>query len=214
MAATRKSKRRDVSSGNPCPFLRALVAEGLAADDVEPVGALAATVAKVARAGEGQPHVPQAVAAAIAAAANGLGPLSLLRNATQGVRLNALRGGPLDKRGVGSRLLNEQGEFMAAEFERLEGFASLKTAADGRSEPGVDSKELRRFMDANFERAKGQRRRIDRALMDGEWPILLKVMGRDGAQGRYLSVAELETLFAERRLPERMRERMGAAGAR
>jgi hypothetical protein len=43
MAATRKSKRRNVSSGNPCPFLRALVA-------------------KVARAGEGQPHVPQAVA--------------------------------------------------------------------------------------------------------------------------------------------------------
>jgi hypothetical protein len=34
------------------------------------------------------------------------------------------------------------------------------------------------MMDANFARAAGRRRRIDRRLMNGEWPILLQVMGK------------------------------------
>ncbi len=86
---------------------------------------------------------------------------------------------------------------------RLGGFASPLRAADGSTEPGLNMAALRDFMDANFGRA-GRRRRIDRALMNGEWPVLLKVMGKDGADGRYLSLAEVVTLFTQRRLPARM----------
>ena len=68
------------------------------------------------------------------------------------------------------------------------------------------------MMDANYERASGRRRLVDRKLMDGEWPILLKVLGQDGAKsgskGRYLSVADIHTLFVERRLPERITRRL------
>jgi hypothetical protein len=67
------------------------------------------------------------------------------------------------------------------------------------------------MMDANFERAAGRRRSIDRRLMDGEWPILLKVMGKQGKTGRYLSLVEVRDLFVERRLPERMSRRLTGA---
>jgi hypothetical protein len=60
------------------------------------------------------------------------------------------------------------------------------------------------MMNENFTRAAGRRRVIDRFLMDGEWPILLKVMGKSGANGRYLSVEEVRQLALERKLPERM----------
>jgi len=64
------------------------------------------------------------------------------------------------------------------------------------------------MMDANFARAAGNRRRIDRRLMEGEWPILLRVMGEAAADGRYLSLAELRTLFVDRRLPGRITGRL------
>ncbi len=35
--------------------------------------------------------------------------------------------------------------------------------------------------------------------------LALTVMGKDGPDGRYLSVAEVEELLVQRRLPERMR---------
>ena len=44
--------------------------------------------------------------------------------------------------------------------------------------------------------------------MDGEWPVLLKVMGKDGPDGRYLSVADVRSLFVDRRLPRRMLARV------
>ena len=68
-------------------------------------------------------------------------------------------------------------------------------------------------MDANFERAKGTRRWIDRRLMNGEWPVLLNIMGKGEGEERYLSVAEVRTLFVERRLPERIVARLAALPA-
>lgn len=201
---------RPVSPGNPCPFLRALVAQGLLPDDSAPLGEVARTVARVARAGEGEPALAPAAIRAIALIANGLGPGALLRNAGAGLHLDRLRDGPLDKHGVGSGLLDAQARFVAAEWARLESFASDKTAADGRVERGLDARELTRMMDANFERATGRRRRVDRALMNGEWPILLKVLGQRGAKGRYLSLAELRELVEHRRLPARMLARLAA----
>jgi hypothetical protein len=81
-------------------------------------------------------------------------------------------------------------------------------AADGTVEPGLDAADLKRMMDANFARAEGHRRAIDRALMDGEWPILLKVMGKRGKAGRYLSLADVRTLFVDRAFPARMMSKL------
>ena len=128
------------------------------------------------------------------------------------LRLDALRGGPLDKKGAGSGILDNRGEVNAKELKRLKEFAFKKSAADGSSELGLGLTELRTYMDANFERAAGRRRLVDRALMNGEWPVLLKVMGKDGPDGRYLGLKDVEELFAKRRLPPRMRRQL--AGGR
>lgn len=194
-----------VSANNPCPFLRALVASGRLADDSEPLGKVAEVIVQVARHGEGQPALPKAAILGIAAIANGVGPLAVLRARQQGLRLNALRDGPLDKHGVGSGILNSHGVVDKKQLARLGSYAVPKIAMDGSSEAGLALPELRRFMDDNFKRAAGRRRLVDRALMNGEWPVLLKVMGRDGPGGRFLSLQEVEALFVSRRLPERMR---------
>ncbi len=208
---TKKSdKQQAVSANNPCPFLRALVATGKLADDREPLAKVAAVVATTARAGDGRPELPQVAIFAIASVANGWGPLSLVDTQLRGLQLNALRSGPLDKKGVGSRILNTRGTVDAKQLTRLRSFATKKTRADGSSELGLALAELNAFMDANFARAAGRRRMIDRALMNGEWPILLQVMGRKGRGGRYLSFQEVVDLFKKRSFPERMNKRLRA----
>ena len=80
---------------------------------------------------------------------------------------------------------------------RLDQFAADKVdALSGAVERGLAIEQLRTMMDANFARAAGERRRIDRRLMEGEWPIL-----------RYLSLTELRTLFVDRCLPARITQR-------
>ena len=110
----------------------------------------------------------------------------------------------MDKKGVGSRILDSNAEIDFEELNRLGTFASPKLNAAGESELGLNLNEIQTYMDANFKRAEGHRRRIDRKLMNGEWPVLLKVMGKNGADGRYLSIAEVRDLYIERRLPLRM----------
>jgi hypothetical protein len=68
--------------------------------------------------------------------------------------------------------------------------------------------ELRGYMDANLERVAGRRRLIDRTLMIGEWPALLKVMGKEGPTGGYLSLRDAEDLFTKRRLRARLTQRL------
>lgn len=205
--ATKQPDGLPVSPENPCPFLRALVAEGTLADTIEPLDKISATLVEVARTGEGAPELPAKAIYAIALVANGLSPGSLLRNKRHGVRLNALRGGPLDKKGAGSGILDARGTVNPQELARLGEFASPKLSFNGVSEPGLGAEELNAFMDANFKRAAGRRRRIDRKLMNGEWPVLLKVMGKDGPGGRYLGLEDVQRLFVDRRLPGRMRGR-------
>ena len=199
-----------VSANNPCPFLRALVAMGKLADDREPLAKVAAVVAATARAGDGRPVLPRPAILAIASVANGWGPLSLVGTQWHGLQLNALRGGPLDKKGVGSGILDARGAVDVKELSRLRGFAKEKPNADGSSELGLGLAELRAFMDANFARASGRRRLIDRTLMNGEWPVLLKVMGKEGPGGRYLGLQDVIDLFSKRSLPERMNKRLRA----
>ena len=199
----------DVSPNNPCPFLRALVGEGRLPDGVATLSEVANTIVEVAKAGDGCPVVPGAPIRAVAAIANGLSPLQIARNALGGVRLDALRDGPLDKKGSGSRVLSADGSVDEAELDRLDTFASDKVDAQGKAERGLSAEELTRMMDANFERARGQRRRVHRRMMNAEWPVLLKVMGKDGKGGRYLSVADVRHLVVERKLPVRMSDRLG-----
>lgn len=194
-----------VSAGNPCPFLRALVADGMLVDSVEPLSHIVSTIVEVAKKGEGAPNVKPGVIRVIAMIANGLSPWTVLRSNLKGVQIDALRSGPLNKKGVGSGILNATGEVDPKELARLKEFASLKTSSSGTTELGLSLDEITTFMDANFQRAEGKRRRIDRALMNGEWPVLLRVMGKKGTGGRYLSLADVETLVVARRLPERMR---------
>jgi hypothetical protein len=199
---------RDVSPNNPCPFLRALVALEYLPDDVAPVREVADTVVRVARSGDGEPRLPWTFLYAVALVANGVGPLQVAHNQVAGVRLNALRGGPFDKQGSGSRILTPRGSVDFRELERLARFATDKTQANGRRELGMDLGELRRMMQANFERAAGRRRLVDRLFMKNEWEGLLQVMGKDALAGRYLSVREVRELFVKRRLPRRMLERL------
>jgi len=205
----RKSGRpHPVSANNPCPFLRALVATGKLSDDREPLAKVAAVVAATARTGDGRPVLPREAVFAIGLVANGLGPLSLVDTQWHGLQLSALRGGPLDKKGVGSGILDARGAIDAKEISRLRDFAKEKPNDDGSSELGLGLPELRAYMDANFARAAGRRRCIDRTLMIGEWPVLLKVMGKEGPGGRYLGLQDVIDLFKNRRFPERMNKRL------
>ena len=197
-----------VSPNNPCPFLRALVSEGLLDNQVASIGDATATIEKVAATGEGSPSLPSLAIRLIALLANGLDPVSLIDNGLHGMKVNALRNGPLDKKGAGSRILDARAVVSEPQLQRLQDFASLKTLPNGTQEMGLGSAQIKQMMDANFERAVGFRRMIDRKLMDGEWPILLEVMGKEAQEGRFLSLEELRTLFVSRRLPMRMMKRL------
>ena len=201
---TKPAAQHPVSSGNPCPFLRALVASGQLPDGQVAVGTVVSTVVEAAAKGEGAPQIPTLAARAIAVSANGVDPIALFRASTQGVRLDKLRNGPFDKRGVGSRIIDAMGNIDLKELARLKSFASPKVIGSGLSVLGLDLSEINRFMKANLKRAGDKRRLVDRALMNGEWPVLLKVMGKDGQDGRYLNFEDVQTLVMERRLPDRM----------
>ncbi len=201
----------EVSPNNPCPFLRASVQQGLLNDDVASIGEVTDTVLRVSKAGSESPNLPSLAIRAIALIANGLGPITIAKSAFRGVRLDALRNGPLDKKGAGSRILDTHGLVSETELNRLAQFASDKKAADETLEPGLDAADLTRFMDENFARAEGHRRGIDRKLMNGEWPALLNLMGKEGQDGRYISIAEVRNLFLNRIFPERMMMKLRAA---
>jgi hypothetical protein len=140
-----------------------------------------------------------------------LGPFRLLRSWWSGATLDELRNGPLDKHGVGSRILDATAHVHEDEIARLATFGKERLdPMGGGMEIGLTSSEITTYMNANFERAKGHRRAIDRKLMDGEWPVLLDIMGKGEGEARYLSVAEVRTLFTERRLPARINARLSA----
>jgi mono/diheme cytochrome c family protein len=203
-----------VSPNNPCPFLRALVAGGFVGVHTVPLSTLTKTI----EAATGEKGLKERLAGLkirlVALVANGLSPLRLLRSWWSGAQLDELRDGPLDKHGVGSRILNATAHVEEAEIERLAGFGKdREDPSGGRMERGLTAPEIRAFMDANFARAKGNRRWYDRLLMKGEWPVLLDIMGKGDGDQRYLSVDEVRTLFVDRRLPNRIVARLAAQPA-
>ena len=109
-----------VSPNNPCPFLRAAVASGFLDGHIVPVSKLVSTV----EAATGEKGLKAKIVGAktwlVAVVANGLGPPRLLRNWWFGAELDALRNGPLDKRGSGSRILDATAQVSEAELvERM-----------------------------------------------------------------------------------------------
>ena len=121
-----------------------------------------------------------------------------------------MRNGPLDKHGVGSRILDATAKVHESEIARLAEFGKDWPDPRGGIERGLTSSEIKAYMDANFDRAKGHRRWFDRMLMNGEWPVLLDIMGKGEGEQRYLSVAEVRTLFVDRRLPDRINARLAS----
>jgi hypothetical protein len=197
-----------VSPNNPCPFLRALVANGYVGGHAVPLSQLAEMVGLASgETGSAQNEV-RLKTRMVAVIANGLGPLSVLKSATSGAVLDELRDGPLDKHGGGSRILDVDAKVHEDEIARLAGFGKDRKDPDGGLERGLTAKEIDTFMKANIKRDGAAAHWYYPMLMKGEWPVLLKILGKGEGEERYLSVAEVRTLFVERRLPDRITARL------
>jgi hypothetical protein len=203
-----------VSPNNPCPFLRALVANGYVGGHVVPLSQLAEMIGLASgETGSAQNQV-RLKAKMVAVIANGLGPLSVLKSATSGAVLDELRDGPLDKHGGGSRILDVDAKVHEDEIARLAGFGKDRKDPSGGVERGLTAKEIDTFMKANIKRDGDAARWYYPMLMKGEWPVLLKILGKGEGEERYLSVAEVRTLFVEKRLPERITARLPKPASR
>jgi RoxA-like, cytochrome c-like len=197
-----------VSPDNPCPFLRGLVAGGYVSNHAVPLPKLTGKI-EAASGTEGLKKKFVGIETyGVALIANGLSPLRLFKSWWSGAVLDELRNGPLDKRGAGSRILNVDAQVDESEIARLAEFGSDYADGSGGTERGLNSQQITTYMNANFERAKGHRRAIDRLLMNGEWPVLLNILGKGDGNDRYLSVAEVRTLFVDRKFPARIVARL------
>ena len=195
-----------VSPNNPCPFLRALVANGYVGGHLVPVSKLCGVI-EAASGKQGLEKTKAGIATyLIAVIANGFGHVPA--SASSGAVLDELRNGPLDKHGAGSRILDVTAQVHEDEIERLATFGQACNDPSGGTERGLTAKEIDAFMAANLERAGDQARWYYPAMMKGEWPVLLDILGKGEGDARYLSVAEVRTLFVERRLPDRITARL------
>lgn len=197
-----------VSPNNPCPFLRALVANGFVDGHTVPLQKLCDAIEAASGEHGAKEKVVGVKTYMVAVGANGLGPARLLKSATSGADLDELRDGPLDKHGAGSRILDVTAQVHENEIERLAGFGKDRPDPSGGTERGLNAKEIESFMAANLKRAGDQARWYYPMLMKGEWPVLLDIMGKGDGDDRYLSVAEVRTLFVERRFPARIVARL------
>jgi hypothetical protein len=193
-----------VSPDNPCPFLRALVANGYVGGHIAPLPTIAGTIELASgEVGAGKIAV-WLKTFGVAQMANG----NPLKSFISGAVLDELRNGPLDKHGAGSRILDVEAHVHEDEIARLGTFGKNRPDGAGGMELGLDADEIETYMAANMERAGAAARWYYPMLMKGEWPVLLKIMGKGEGNERYLSVAEVKTLFVEKRFPERIVARL------
>jgi hypothetical protein len=201
-----------VSPNNPCPFLRALVANGYVGGHIVPLPKIAGTIGKASGETGAEQTKVWLETYWVALIANGLNPLRQLQSAMTGAVLDELRNGPLDKHGAGSRILDVEAHVHEGEIDRLATFGRDRPDGAGGVERGLNAKEIETYMAANIKRAEetNSSRWFYPILMKGEWPILLKIMGKGEGDERYLSAAEVRTLFVERRFPDRVVARLPA----
>ncbi|MCP3473039.1 di-heme-cytochrome C peroxidase [Bradyrhizobium sp. CCGUVB1N3] len=196
-----------VSPNNPCPFLRGLVGEGFVDGGTVPLIKLSQTIANASGEAGLKKVSARIQVRGVALIANGFG--HILKSIWSGAQLDALRGGPLDKLGAGSRILSVDGKVNEDEVSRLASFGRTYTDPDGgNTEPGLNASEIQTFMRDNLKRAGSAARWYYPLLMKFEWPVLLKIMGRGKGEDRYLSVADVRTLFNERKFPDRINQRI------
>jgi hypothetical protein len=199
-----------VSPDNPCPFLRALVANRHVGGHVVPLAKLRGII-EAASGKQGVEKTKAGIATyLIAVIANGFTHVPV--SAWSGAVLDELRNGPLDKHGAGSRILDATAHVHEDEIERLATFGKACKDPSGGTEHGLTAQEIDTFMAANLKRAGGQARWYYPYKMKGEWPVLLDILGKGEGEARYLSVAEVRTLFVDRRLPDRIAARLPAPG--
>jgi hypothetical protein len=193
-----------VSPNNPCPFLRALVANGYVGGHIVPLSTIAETI-DLASGEVGASLIKVWLETyGVALMANG----NPLRSFVSGAVLDELRNGPLDKHGAGSRILDVDAQVHEDEITRLATFGKDRRDGAGGIECGLNAKEIDTYMAANLARAGDAARWYYSILMKGEWPVLLRIMGKGDGDDRYLSVGEIRTLFVERRFPDRIVARL------
>ncbi|MCP1972779.1 hypothetical protein AB7M49_003387 [Bradyrhizobium elkanii] len=209
--AARAAPAPQISPDNPCPFLRALVAGNYVGGHIVPLPELTGTIGRATGKTGFEGLTARAKIFMVAQIANGLGPFSQLRSLFQGAILDALRNGPLDKHGAGSRILDQHAVVHEDEIARLATFGKDYKAPEGSVERGLSAAEIKTFMAANFQRARDEHPQsygilhcYYPLLMLGEWPVLLDIMGKGEGKDRYLSVAEVRTLFVDKRFPDRI----------
>ena len=196
--------QHDVSPDNPCPFLRALVASGYVSGHIVPLGTLTEDIG-LASGKTGVKLIRAKVAAyGIAMIANG----HPVRSVASGAILDELRNGPLDKHGAGSRILGVDANVHLDQIERFASFGQDYANPDGGTERGLNASQIETFMADNLKRAGNEARWYYPIMMKGEWPVLLDILGKGEGDARYLSVAEVRTLFVERRFPDRIVARL------
>jgi len=200
--------QHDVSPDNPCPFLRALVANGYVGGHIVPLPKLSGTIELASGEAGLEGTLVKVKTYMVALIANGLNPLRQLKSATEGAVLDELRNGPLDKHGGGSRILGVDAQVHLDEIDRLATFGKQCNDPSGGTETGLTAKEIDTFMAANMQRAGDAARWYYPMLMKGEWPVLLKILGKGEGEARYLSIAEVRTLFVDRRFPDRIVARL------
>jgi hypothetical protein len=198
-----------VSPNNPCPFLRALVAGGFVDGGSVPLSKLSGTIEAASGERGLRRIMARSAAFGIALVANGFSPSRLWSSLWSGAVLDHLRNGPLDKHGGGSRILDAEAHVHEDQINRLADFSSDWPNPAGGYERGLNKQQICTFMRANLKR-DDNRRWYFPILMRGEWPVLLRVMGKGKRSNRYLSVAEVRTLVVERRFPARIVARLTA----
>lgn len=189
----------------PCPFHRALARTGHIGENVA-LGPFGALFAKAMGAVGLAARAHQLAIRFVGAIGNGVD--SIARNHRWGFRPHELRGGPLDKRGGGTRILSQAGHFDTAEFERFESFGKPYPKSDGNgTELGWGLPELDAYLDANQARAGGSW--FDRhVLMANELPLLLRLMGQGDGEARHLSATEVRAFYEKAELPARIEQRI------
>lgn len=197
-----------VSPNNPCPFLRALVANGYVGGHIVPLGTLTEEIGLAGGKTGMSLMGAKALTYGIAMIANG----HPLRSVTSGAVLDELRNGPLDKHGAGSRILDAEAHVHPDQIDRFASFGQEFPNPDGGTERGLNAKQIETFMADNLKRAGSEARWTYPIMMKGEWPVLLDILGKGEGDARYLSVADVRTLFVDRRLPKRITDRLPAPG--
>ena len=80
--------------------------------------------------------------------------------------------------GAGSRILDVDAQVHEDEITRLATFGKDRKDPAGGIERGLTAKEIDTFMAANLKRAGDAARWYYPMLMKGEWPVLLKILGK------------------------------------